>query len=164
MDIINVVRQVEDSEVFRSIDPEHYLVHVFCMLEAHSREEFQIGYYLKKSDKITVLDYNNGRISLIPAQDALKEDNVHIQPLDMQKVLISMDDALGKANDVLKNNYPSHLLMKAIVLLQNLQPHGQIWNITVITHSFNVINIKIDAASGMILHHIMESLMQWKKE
>jgi hypothetical protein len=75
-----------------------------------------------------------------------------------------MDEALSKAQEVVKDNYPAHLLSKAIVLLQKLPEFGQIWNITVITHTFNVINIKIDAESSKVIKHGMESLLGWKKD
>jgi hypothetical protein len=164
MDINKVISTVESSEQFKDIDPGHYLVHIFMMMEAKSGDECQVGYYLKSSDKITVFDYNDSKISIIPPQDALKEDQKHIPALDMSKVKIGMGAALAKSDETVKNNYPTQLLMKAIVLLQNLPPYGQIWNITVITHTFNVINIKIDAESGKLLHQNMESLLQWKKE
>jgi len=164
MDINEVVSAVEASEEFKKIDPNHYLVHIFRMMEAHSGEDCQVGYYLKSSDKITVFDYNDDKISVIPPQDVLKEDTHHVQSLDLSAVKIGMEEALQRSDDVVKTNYPSQLLMKAIVLLQNISPHGQIWNITVITHTFNVINIKLDAASGKLLYQNMESLLQWKKE
>ena len=71
---------------------------------------------------------------------------------------------LTKTDEIVKNNYPSQMLLKAIVLLQNIPDFGLIWNMTVITHTFNVINIKINAETSQVIRHSMESLLQWKKE
>jgi hypothetical protein len=51
-----------------------------------------------------------------------------------------------------------------IILLQNLPEHGQIWNITIVTTTFSVINIKIDSKNGTVIKHSKESLIGWKKE
>ncbi|MEM4637952.1 MAG: hypothetical protein QXK76_02945 [Candidatus Woesearchaeota archaeon] len=161
MDINNVVKEIESSEVFRSIDPEHYLVHIFRMMDANSVEECQVGYYNVKSDKIVVFDYIKGKITINSPQDAFKEKN-YIEPLDLSKVKVSMDDALVLVNEVVKNNYPSQAMSKAILLLQKLPEYGQIWNVTIVTNSFNVINIKINAETSEILHHGMESLLRWQ--
>ncbi len=163
MDIHYVIKSVESSEEFKSIGPDHYLVHIFRMMDADKSEDCQVGYYNKKSDKIIVFDYVEGKIKMTPPEEAFKEKN-YIAALDLGKVKVSMDDALNAAQEVVKNNYPAHLLAKAIVLLQKLPEFGQIWNITVITHTFQVINIKIDAETGKTIKHSMESLLGWKKD
>jgi len=163
MDINEIIKAVEDSEDFKNIDPDHYLVHIFRMMGPDKSEDCQIGYYSKKVDKIIVFDYNEGIIKATPPQEAFKEKN-YIAALDLSKVKVSMDDALNTAQQVVKENYPAHLLSKAIVLLQKLPEFGQIWNITVITHTFQVINIKVDAKTGKTIKHSMESLLGWKKE
>lgn len=163
MDINNVVKVVESSEAFKNIDPDHYLVHIFRMMDANSIDDCQVGYYLKKSDKVTVFDYIDGKVTSMPPEEALKEKN-YIAQLELDKVKVTMDDALAKAQSIVKDNYPAHLLSKAIVLLQKIPEYGQIWNITVITHTFQVINIKINAETSQVITHNMESLLQWKKE
>jgi len=163
MDINQVVKDVESSEEFKSIDPDHYLVHIFRMMDADKDEDCQVGYYSKKTDKIVVFDYLKGKVKGMPPEEAFKEKN-YIAPLDLAKVNVPMDVALNKAQEVVKSNYPAHLLSKAIVLLQKLPDFGQIWNITVITHTFQVINIKINAETGDVIKHSMESLLGWKKE
>lgn len=163
MEVNEVIKAVESSEEFKSIDSDHYLVHVFRMMGPEQSEDCQIGYYNKKIDKIIVFDYNDGNITATPPQEAFKEKN-YIAALDLSKVKVTMDEALNKAQQVVKNNYPAHLLSKAIVLLQKLPEFGQIWNITVITHTFNVINIKINAETSEVIKHTMESLLGWKKD
>lgn len=163
MDINKVINDVESSKEFKTLEPDHYLVHIFRMMDADKSEDCQVGYYNKKSDKIIVFDYLEGSVKMMPPEEAFKEKN-YIAALDLSKVKISMDDALNTAQQVVKENYPAHLLSKAIVLLQKLPEFGQIWNITVITHTFQVINIKIDSETGKTIKHSMESLLGWKKE
>ncbi len=163
MDINKVIADIESSEEFKKIDPDHYLVHIFRMMDADKSEDCQVGYYNKKSDRIIVFEYNDNNVKALPPEEAFKEKNF-IAPLDLKKIECSMDEALNMAQDVVKNNYPAHLISKAIVLLQKLPEFGQIWNITVITHTFQVINIKINAENSQVIKHGMESLLGWKKE
>lgn len=163
MDINKVIADIESSEEFKNIAPEHYLVHIFRMMDADKSEDCQVGYYSKKSDKIIVFEYTNNTVKALPPEEAFKEKNF-IAPLDLKKIKCSMDEALKVAQDVVKTNYPAHLISKAIVLLQKLPEFGQIWNITVITHTFQVINIKINAENSEVIKHNMESLLGWKKE
>lgn len=163
MDIKEVINVVESSEEFKTLDPEHYLVHLFRIMDANSPEECQLGYYSKKTDKIIVFDYLDGKVKVTPPQEAFKEEN-YIAALDLSKLKVTMDEALNIAQEVIKNNYPGHLLSKAIVLLQKLPEFGQIWNITVVTHTFNVINIKINAETSEVIKYGMESLLGWNKK
>ncbi|GIU69605.1 MAG: hypothetical protein KatS3mg002_0841 [Candidatus Woesearchaeota archaeon] len=154
MDVKKIILEIESSEEFKSIGPEHYLVHIFRMMDAHSPEECQVGYYNKESDKIVIFDYVEGKISIMPPQDAFKEKN-YISPLDLEKVNLSMDDALNIVQKIINDNYKGHLLSKIILILQRLPEYGQIGNITVVTNTFNVINIKINAENSEVIKHGM---------
>jgi hypothetical protein len=86
----------------------------------------------------------------------------YIQKLDIDKLKISRSDASSACDEVIKENYKHETLNKAIFLLQNLPEFGEVWNITIITSSFSVINIKIDAITGNVVKHEKQSLMGWK--
>ena len=163
MDINEIVKTVESSSDFKKLDSGYYLVHFFRMMDSQKSEDCQLGYYNKKIDKIVVFEYDSGNVKALAPEEAFKEKG-DILALELDKITLSLDNALNKAQDVVKNNYPAHLLSKAIVLLQKLPEYGQLWNITVITHTFQVINIKINAETGEVIKHSMESLLGWKKE
>ncbi|MGV8150552.1 MAG: hypothetical protein ACP5NV_02380 [Candidatus Woesearchaeota archaeon] len=163
MNINKIIEFVESSPDFKKLGGDYKLVHFFRMMDSQNSEDCQIGYYSKKSDKIVVFEYDTGVVKALPPEEAFKEKG-DIAPLELKKLMISLDDALNKAQEVVKNNYPAHLLSKAIVLLQKLPEYGQLWNITVITHTFQVINIKINAETGDVIKHSMESLLGWKKD
>ena len=54
--------------------------------------------------------------------------------------------------------------IKTIAILQNIKPHGNIWNLTYITQAFNTLNMKIDASTGKILDHNHSSIFSFRKE
>jgi len=167
MDIKKVISDVESSRQYKAFikdNPEHYLVHLFSMMDTLHQKDWQIGYYSKKTDRITVFDCkDDGSIEIMPPQEAFKEKN-YIESLDIVKVKISKEEATKTTEKVLKESYGAESLNKVIMLLQNLPEYGQIWNLTIVTATFSVINIKIDAVTGKVVKHSKESLLGWKKE
>ena len=165
MDVKEVVSSVESSKEYTDFiaeNSDNYLVHLFTMMDVAHKDDWQLGYYSKKSDKITVFENNQGKITILPAQEAFKEKN-YIAPLNIDNVKIAYVQAMDTIEDVLKKNYSAESLVKAIVLLQNLPEYGQIWNITIVTMTFNVINVKINSSTGEVIKHSKETLIGWKK-
>lgn len=162
-DVINIVESSSEYKEFIKNNPKNYLAHLFTMMDAAHKDDWQLGYYNKETDKVTVFEYNEGKIIMLPAQEAFKEKN-YIAQLKIGEVKISHEEAMKIIDEVLKKNYSAELLIKAIVLLQNLPEYGQIWNITIVTATFNVINVKINATTGEIIKHSKETLIGWKKE
>ena len=166
MDIKEVVEHIESSDEFKKFiaeNPDNYLVHLFSMMDAEHKDDWQVGYYSKKSDKITVLEFNDKKITVMPAEEAFKEKN-YIAPLNLDQVKITQDQAMDSVQKILKENYSAESLAKIIVLLQNLPEFKQIWNMTVITPTFNVINVKVNAITGEVIKHSKESLIGWNKK
>lgn len=165
MDIKDVIEKVETSEQFKSFhteNPDAHLAHLFAIVEEGDIASWQAGYYSKKSDKITVFDCKEN-ITMIPPQESFKEQNF-IEELDLDTVNISHDDAITIAEDVLKDQYRVETATKYILLLQHLPEFDQIWNITIVTQAFSVINVKIDAQTGEVRKHSKESLLQWNRK
>jgi hypothetical protein len=167
MDINEIIDNVESSGIFKGFikeNPHNYLAHLFSLMDSDHKDDWQLGYYSKETDKITVFDNPvDGNVTMMPPQEAFKEKN-YIEQLDISKVKVSKDQALKTVDKVVKENYNAESLSKMIMLLQNLPEHGQIWNITIVTTTFSVLNIKIDAATGDVIKHSKESLIGWKKE
>jgi hypothetical protein len=166
MDVGVKIKLIEDSKYFQEFikeNPHYYLVHIFKVMDDKtSKNSWQVGYYSKDTDKIVVFDYNEGIITLNEPEEALKEDN-YIQKLDLEEIKISADKALEISSEIIKKEYNGEIPTKHIFLLQNLPDHGNIWNITIVTMTFSVINIKIDSNNGAVLKHHRENLMNWKK-
>jgi hypothetical protein len=164
MDFKHVVGLVEESKEFKDFiknNKEYYLVHVFSLLDSEHKDVWQIGYYSKDTDKLVVFEHNNDFILIHPPEDALKKEE-YIKKLELEELETSRGEAVDICDALLKENYPHESLTNAIFLLQNLPEFGQIWNITIVTTTFSVINVKINAVNGKILKHKKENLMNWK--
>ena len=127
-------------------------------------DEWQLGFYDKKKDKITTFVVKGSAISIRPEEEIFKKDETKISGIEIKKVNVTFDDAIGKAGEFQSKNYPKDKSVKTIAILQNIPSYGNIWNITYITESFNTLNMKIDASSGKVLEHNLSSVFSFKKE
>jgi len=166
MDFKDLITRIESSPLFKKTikaTPDLYIVHVFTIMDAQNTNEWDFGYYSKKLDRITVFKLLNEEITVLPPQEIFKEKGV-VRKLALDTVKISKEKALEHVEEVVKKNYSAESLMNAIVLLQNIKDFGQIWNVTLTTHTFHVLNIKINATTGAVIKHTRESLLGWNKQ
>jgi len=160
------IKKVESSKAFKdfkSSNPEYYLAHCFTMLdEAEKKYNWELGYYSPKKDKLVVFE-TEPDVKLREEDDAFTRNKV-IPELKFSKVKISMAKAMETCDQLVKEKYSAHMITKRIIILQHLD--RDLYNITLVTRSFSVLNIKIDAASGEIVSHNLQSLMslgKWEK-
>ena len=127
-------------------------------------DEWQLGFYDKKKDKITTFVVNGSAISMRAEEEIFKREETKISGIEIEKVNITFEGAIGKASEFQSKNYPKDKSVKTIAILQNISSYGNIWNITYITGSFNTLNMKIDASNGRVLEHSLSSVLSFKKE
>ncbi len=144
-------------------NPKAYLSHFFMMMEKDMKNDWQIGYYNPDSNLVSTYIVTNKDIIAETPQEPFKKPEDSIARLGFDKIKKYYDDAIKKAKECLKKNYPKELPLKTMIILQNIKDFGNIWNITFVTSSFNTINIKIDAKEGNILNHEKTSFMKFKK-
>lgn len=157
MDIFTEYEKLRQSREFRHFEnanSEFYLVHVYKMIGADDATSLEFGFYNKNTDKIVVFETNPSRQR--PEEDVFKEADI-IHPLDLSTVHISMNEAISIAEKTCREKYPTEIISKKIVLLQNID--AQMWNITLISMSFNIINIRIDSATGEVFSTTIHSIM-----
>lgn len=142
------------SDEYKSWRKSHegsFLSHVFGIIEKGKETEWQVGFYDPIQDKIATFILQGGNITVNPNEEVFKQENKLIE-LDFMKVRIKLEDALSIAEEFKNKNYPAEVADKTIVILQNLKM-GIVWNMTMITKSFNTINFKINAVDGFLIEH-----------
>jgi len=163
MDFKTALKKLKNSPEFRkwiSKNKKSYLTYAFTMIENSEKSEWQIGYYDKKLDKVTVFTINN-KIEINPEQDIFKKPGTAVKNINLKDIKFSLDKILKKAQTIKEKKYSKEFVTKTIAILQNIDL-GQLWNITLITSSLNTINIKIDAKTGKTIKHELISLFQFK--
>jgi len=166
MALKEVVKKVESSKSFKQFiksHPDYFLAHCFSMLVEGEKEKgakkqdikWELGYYSLKTDKIVVFE-TEPKINMRPEEDAFKKEGI-IKKLDIAKVKISISKALKVCDELVDKKYPNRSITKKIIILQNLDK--QIYNITLVTLSFDILNIRIDAITGEVLSDNIQSIM-----
>jgi dynactin complex subunit len=131
MNFKEAIKKLDKSEIFKK--ETGILSHAFIM---PPNEEWQLGFYNKKTDKV-ITYFVKETIEKSPPAEVMKENPVN--ELNISKVNISLKEALEFAE-----NETNSEINKKIVVLQNIDI-GQVWNITFLTKDFKVVNFKIDS-------------------
>jgi len=162
-DVIRVVEESVEFQGFSQINPTHYLVHAFAMTTIENGvarpTPVELGYYGKDTDKITV--FKTYPIRMLPEEQAFKEKGT-IPQLTITDKTMPIMEAIITAERHRAALYPRHLSMKAICILQ--QKETPVWNITIVTHSLQMANFRIDAESGALISNDLQSLMNLSAE
>lgn len=163
MELKEALSRLEKSNEFREWgkkNKEDYFSYAFCELNT---EEWQIGYYNKKIDKITTFIVNE-KIKVMPMDEVFKEPDSKVNKIELNKVKLTFSEVIDRATEFQKKKYPKEEANKIIAILQNLKGFGNIWNLTFITKTFNTLNIKVNAGNGKVLGYKLSSIFDLRKE
>ena len=167
MDLKPALKKLESSKYFMDWQRENkstYFSYAFKIKEEMGKDDWQLGFYNKKKDKITTFVMNSGTISIRPEEEIFKTEGTEVNEIKLEKVKIAFDDAIAKASEFQQKNFPKDRSTKTIAILQDVENLGAIWNITYITELFNTLNIKINAGNGMVVEHSLSSIFDFRKE
>ena len=120
--------------------------------------DWQADFYSKKTQKLA--SFKELNLEIIKTEDELfQKEKQDPEELNIKEAKIGLTDALTKVNLTLKEKHPGNPPQKYIIILQMLE--GKLtWNVTILTETFKVINIKIDCTSGKVLKDTEENLLK----
>lgn len=159
------LKQVQNSATFQAWLEEHpdsYLSSFFKIIEQEDVDWWQVDFYYPQGDTITSFVVNE-TVKLTTKDSAIfKKPESKIHALDLKTVLVDIQKALAKANEVREEKYKTEKTSKTIVLLQNIS--RTIWNISLLTHTFKLVNVRIDAGTGDVLEDSIVPLFDFGKQ
>ncbi len=141
----DILKSLEQADAFKKWKAEHEnaFLSSFFIVDAQG---WQLAFYTPGNKKMSTFLKDR----LVQADSAifkLKEEKV--EELDLEEVKIDLEQAYEIADKELEEKHPGYKPNKKIVVLQKLDGIP-IWNITYLTISFYIYNIKIDAANKKI--------------
>ena len=83
-----------------------------------------------------------------------------MEKLDIKKVKTKLDKALSKVDQIKNETCPQEAIAKAIIILQNIKI--PIWNVSYMTASMNILNVKINASDNKVINHDFVSMLKFK--
>ena len=167
MELKPALKKLQESSDFKSWKQKNkdtYFSYAFKIPQEMSSDEWQLGFYDKKKDKITTFVMAGDNIKTRPEEDVFKKEETKVNEVGINKVKLTFDNAIAKAGEFQNKNFPKDKSIKTIAILQNISELGNVWNITYVTEAFNTLNMKIDASSGKILEHKLASIFSFRKE
>lgn len=158
-----VVELLESSEVFKTFEKEnkgYYLAHGFIQLNKDFSEKsaWQVGYYSKDKDNLAV--FETKPLKLLPFEQAFKKDGT-ITNLKLDD-LIPLEKILKKLSLHLQTKYSSYIPNSHMLIVQVIN-EIPVFNITSITTSFHMINIRMDAKTGEIILDELKSILDLRQ-
>jgi len=158
------LEQTQDFKQWRKKNKNDYFSYGFKILQEMGSDDWQLGFYNKKKDKITTFTLVGDNIKIRPEEEIFKKEDMEVFEIELNKVKLTFEDALGAADKFQQKNHPKDNSIKTIAILQNIDKLGNVWNITYITEAFNTLNMKIDASNGKVLENSISSIFSFRKE
>jgi hypothetical protein len=159
MNVHQAIAYVEKSNLyqkFKKDNPHYYLAHGFCTFEKEKQSSWNIGYYSKKTKKITSF-VADGEVVQLPADEAFRKEG-HVAQLNEKDILVDLNIALEQAEQYRVEHHRAEDVMKTIILVQYIDDEPT-WNITLITNIFSLINVRTSAKSGKLLKVTADSVL-----
>lgn len=166
MELKAALKQLRQSHKFKEWfknNNKTYFSYAFTMIENNEQADWQIGYYNKEKDKVTTFIVQKN-ILINPEEDIFKKSDMDVKEIDIDKVKLALNKILAKLDKFQKENYPRETILKKIIILQNFEKLGNIWNVTFITHGFSTLNIKVKADNGRVVEHNLAPLFEFQSE
>ncbi|HLC91259.1 MAG TPA: hypothetical protein VJI15_05845 [Candidatus Nanoarchaeia archaeon] len=148
----DMYQELSQDQLFKDWQKQNknsYLSHFFVQMTAAMDElsSWQVGFFDKDSQKITIFEQGNKGFIIQPAADVFKKDEDVVEALSMKQVKISLEEAKTKGKEELAQVFPNEQMGDGFLILQVFN-HQPVWNFTFITKTIKFANVKISASSG----------------
>jgi len=156
----NNLLKTEMYKEFIEHNPEYKLSHIFFVSESNNLIDEQIGFYSKKTDKVVSFDLIKHSVS--EPENAAKTSGI-IPSFENNDINLDITQALKMCKNIIDKEYSQHGTTKSICVLQILND-VLIWNITIVTNTLHMINIKINADNSAVISHSAQPIMSLAKK
>ena len=167
MELKQALERLNKSKEYKDSIKENkdiFFSYALITIENNETSPWQLGFYNKATDKITTFVVGKDEIAMQKEEEVFKKPSMEVMPIDMEKAKLKFNEIIKKAEKFKNEEYPKETISKTISILQNLRDFGTIWNITFITGSFKTLNMKLNPDNGEVLHHALDSLMNFVKK
>ena len=185
--VSQLVESVENSTEFsdwRKVNSAAYLSSLFVMVKDIARLEsgssgandWLLSYYDSGDDTFTTFSSSGAKRAA--KEQAFKKGKT-LPELKTGAVKIEIWSGIRAAEEVRSSKYKSEAASSIIAILQPLSGEEifddsdkakkikgtiPVWNLTYITSSYNVLNIKVDAETGKVLSHRLSGVMDFMQK
>ena len=158
MDLKEDLKIIENSDIFKKWNKnKSYLVSCFFL-----DNNWQFDFYSKKIKKISSFALEENNVKIIEENSQVfQKTQKDLEELDLSKVKTKLETVLKILDQLKKEKAPLETISKKIIILQKI--NLPLWNISYITSSFNLLNVKINAINSKIIEQNFDSIISFKK-
>ena len=149
------LEEIKKSQEFKEWKDKHSKAY---LCGAFLDKNWQIDFYDPNTDKITTFHIDN---KVLFEEGEVFKSKHKIKELNLNKVKIDLEKALDIIKKLIDEKYNHQEETNKIIILQHLD--RQVWNITYVMRSLSILNVKIDAETGKIIHEDYGQLLSFKK-
>lgn len=158
--MLSSLSKLENSKEYKSWKNDNKDGYLCSCFHLDGEGDWQFDFYLPKKDKIKTFIVENNEVKELIDSKIFKKDDSVLKKLDLNKVKVTFENAVDIVDNLKDSKYKSENIIKRIIILQNIDK--EVWNITYLSSSFNILNIRVDANSGKILSEKLDSVMRFK--
>lgn len=162
-EIQKILKNLKSSSDFKDYlrhNKDCYLASCFKMGDEKIAESpWQFDFFSLTTKKMTSFQVGS-TIRMQKDQEVFGTGNSP-EELDLKNVNIGFSQVMQNINQYAKKSLPGESITKNIVILQHLNGKS-VWNVTLLTSAFNVINLRLDASNGHLMTETRESIFSFK--
>jgi len=157
---LGILKNSKEFKNWKTKNKKAFLSYGFVIIP--DQNCWKAGFYHPEKDLITSFIIDD-KITIEHEEEVFKPEKMHVNKLNLKEIKTNYKNALKTAENLQKQKYKNENPKKIILILQNLEKHGTIWNITYITETISTLNIKIDAKTGKTKEHKLVRLFEFRK-
>jgi len=147
-DFLKKIKKSKEFKDWYEKNKDSYLASIFYS------KDIQIDLYSPKKDNMTSFTIVNGNVNL-ETSEIFRKEKTEIKELKLNEIKIDLEKVKEIISKIVKEE-----ATKEIIILQHLEV--PVWNITYVTKSMNIINVKVNAISGKIVSKHIENILNFK--
>ncbi len=154
--LFNKLNSSKELKEFKSRNKGAFLYACFYVSDGN----WQFDFYNPKDRFITTFEVSE-TIKVMPIDRAF-DTHCEVAELDLKRVKVGYDKAVDLIQKFIGKECPGDkFFTKTITILQNLKKNV-VWNVTFLTSTLKLLNVKLDASSGKVLSHTEESFLSMR--
>ena len=157
---IEELQTVKEFKDFKKKNPKSYLVSCMVIIDGDKIGDWQIDYYQPDTHKMATFILKD-EIELKGEDGIFQKEKAVLKELKLEEVKIGLDKMLKLVEDIRKEKYPGEFPNKIISVLQTINDKV-VWNLTHLTSTLKIWNIRLDAKNGELIEDNIENVFSLK--
>ncbi len=155
------LEKVTSSE--HHIPADAFLAHFFRMYDDTATISWQVG-FCTPSQELIVFTVTGDAVQVNPPAEAFSDQKEILPFAQQEEVTFNSSDAVDAVISLLRSEHPGHDANQIILLAQTLPSFGSIYNVTVVTKTFHLFNVKCSVVDGAVLHKEFSHIWSLRKD